>query len=252
MTQSRPSNRLLDALPPSCRERLLAVSAHVDLELGEGIFEHGPKPRFLYFLTSGMASVVFSSEAGATVELSAKGREGLLGWVFLLGSASAAYDCQMQVAGAGYRIPLAEMQREFDSAPETRLRVLEYIQHQYGVVSQVAACNRLHRAEARFVRWLLMVSDRIESDELSMTQEFLSMLLGARRTTVAEVCAELARAGAIEGRRGGLRILSRPALEARVCECYGILQPRFHALYQQPLRPLASRPALAAAEGAHR
>lgn len=142
----------------------------------------------------------------------------------------------MQVPGAGYRIPTSVMQREFDNFVETRLRVLEYAQHQSIVANQVLACNRLHRAEARFSRWLLMVSDRIQSDDLPMTQEFMSVMLGTRRTTVAEVAADLARAGAVEGRRGGLRIANRTVLESHACECYHILRSRYRDLYTRPLR----------------
>ena len=140
----------------------------------------------------------------------------------------------MQVGGAGYRLPLAVMQREFDDFPETRRRLLEYAQHQLTVANQVLACNRLHRAEARFSRWLLMVADRIGSDDLPMTQEFMSIMLGTRRTTVAEVASDLTRAGAVAGRRGGLRIADRTVLESRACECYQILRRRYVSLYSEP------------------
>ncbi len=239
--KSKPHNRLLEAIPRSCADRLLAVSTQTELPLGTEIFRRDEQPRFVYLLTAGISSLVFASKAGASIEFSTEGREGLVGWFYLLGPLLNASHCVMQVAGAGYRIPLAAMQREFDSCLETRLRVLEYAQHQTIVVNQIAACNRLHRAEARFVRWLLMVADRLGSNDISMTQEFLSTLLGARRTTVAEVCAELGRAGGIEGRRGGLRIIDRSVLEGRVCECYPILRSRLDALYREPVRP-AERP----------
>ena len=206
------------------------------------LFERDQRPRALYFLTSGMGSVVFESIEGAGVELTTKGSEGLIGWAFLMGPARTPYYCNVQVGGSGYRVPLGAIQREFDTCVEFRQRVLEYVQHQYGIASQVSACNRLHRAEARFVRWLLMVSDRLGTSDLAMTQEFMSLMLGTRRTTVAEVCANLSRAGTIEGRRGGLRITNREALETHVCECYPILRKRFEALYSQPLAP-SPRPA---------
>ncbi len=179
-----------------------------------------------------MASVVFNSERGTSVEVSMEGNEGLVGWPYLLGPMLSGDDCNMQVAGAGYRIPLQVLQREFDSDSEVRHKLLEYAQHQVAVANQVLACNRLHRAEARFSRWLLMVADRIQSDNLPMTQEFMSVMLGTRRTTVAEVAGDLARAGAIEGRRGGLRIANREALERRACECYRLLQLRYSSLFR--------------------
>jgi CRP-like cAMP-binding protein len=230
---TRSGNRILELLPSECTERLLSVSSMVDLPLGSSLFERDRRPRFLYFLTSGIASIVFNSERGTSVELSTEGREGLVGWVYLLGPAATAGDCTMQVSGAGYRIPLTAMQREFEETPEIRRYLLAYVQHQTTVANQVLACNRLHRAEARFSRWLLMVSDRIGSDDLAMTQEFMSVMLGTRRTTVAEVAADLARAGAVEGRRGGLRIADRGALESRACECYKILKARYSELFSQ-------------------
>ncbi len=239
--QNVPSNRLLKALPPSCAERLIAAATLVDLPQAMPLFGREEEPRFLYLLTSGIASVVFISVGGTGLELATQGAEGLTGWDRLFGPLLDASTCNVQVAGAGYRIPFATIQREFDTTPELRQRVLEYAQHQNIASNQIAACNRLHRAEARFVRWLLMVSDRLGSNDLAMTQEFLSNMLGTRRTTVAEVCAELGRAGGIEGRRGGLRILNRAILEARVCECYPILRARYDALYNRPTR-LASKP----------
>ena len=194
------------------------------------------RPRFSYFLTSGMASVVFNSERGTSVELSTEGNEGLVGWLYLLGPILFDGDCTMQLGGAGYRVPLDAVQSEFDGNADARRRFLEYGQHQMIVANQVLACNRLHRAEARFSRWLLMVSDRVQSDDLGMTQEFMSVMLGTRRTTVAEVAGDLARAKAVEGRRGGLRIVNRAALEARSCECYRLLRPRFDALFSGPDR----------------
>ena len=232
MEQGSFRNRLLDSLPASCAERLLAASTQVDLPLSTPLFYRDERPRYVYFLTSGIASVVFNSERGTSVELSTEGNEGLVGWLYLLGPMLLSGDCNMQVPGAGIRVPLQVMQREFDDDPEIRLRILAYAQHQMNVANQVLACNRLHRAEARFSRWLLMVSDRIQSDNLPMTQEFMSVMLGTRRTTVAEVAGDLARAGAVEGRRGGLRIANRPSLESRSCECYQILKNRYEELFR--------------------
>ena len=170
------------------------------------------------------------------MELATEGREGLIGWLNLLGPGTLDGQCGIQVAGAGYRVPASVMQREFDSDPEVRRRILEYAQHQMISANQVLACNRLHRAEARFSRWLLMVADRIQQDDLPMTQEFMSMMLGTRRTTVAEVASDLARVGAVEGRRGGVRIVNRAALERRACECYSNLHSRFVALYKDSMQ----------------
>lgn len=228
-------NRLLDRLPASCTERVLAAATRVELPLGAPVFERDQRPRYLHFLTSGIASVVFNSEQGASVEISTEGNEGLVGWLYLLGPIATQGDCTMQVSGAGYRVPIDVMQREFDGSVESRKLILEYAQYQTIVANQVLACNRLHRADARFARWLLMVSDRIQSDDLPMTQEFMSTMLGTRRTTVAEVAADLARAGAVSGRRGGLRIANRAALEQRACECYAVLSAGYRTLFSSEM-----------------
>ncbi len=113
----------------------------------------------------------------------------------------------------------------------------------------MVACNRLHRAEARFSRWLLGIEDRLSSPDISMTQEFMSTMLGTRRTTVAEVGAELARAGAIENRRGGLTILNRKILERHACECYPILRAHFDRLYRKPVAGANAADAQSAVSG---
>ncbi len=243
MAQNVFGNRLLDILPATTVGRILSEASQVTLALGSALSDRERRPRHAYFLTEGIGSIVFNSERGTSVELSTEGCEGVIGWGNLLGPGLPIGGCTMQVAGGGYKIPLKVIQDEFDHDTEFRRRVLEYVQHQIVLANQVLACNRLHRAEARFSRWLLMVADRIQQDDLPMTQEFMSMMLGTRRTTVAEVASDLARAGAVEGRRGGLRIVNRAALEGRACECYGILRSRFDALYRTPLRP-ESQPAL--------
>src|SRR5436309_917458 len=111
-TQQKTGNRLLDRLPAGCAERMLASATRVDLPLGTPLFERDERPRYLYFLSSGLGSVVFNSEQGASVEISTEGNEGLIGWLYLLGPVATQGDCTMQVAGAGYRVPLSLVQRE--------------------------------------------------------------------------------------------------------------------------------------------
>ena len=185
----------------------------------------------MYLLTSGIASLVFTSERGTSVELATLGSEGMVGWLFLLGAHASPTECMIQVASQGYRLPIAVAQREFAECTEFRNLVLEYVQHQSILANQIVACNRLHRAEARFARWLLMVQDRLQSDTLHMTQEFLSNMLGTRRTTVVEVAGALQRSGAIESRRGVVRIIDRKKLEGFACECYPRLKTLLDELY---------------------
>ena len=229
-------NRLLAKLSPANRERILSSCQARELPIRLALFGNEETPRHVYFLNSGVASLVFTSERGTTVELATLGSEGLVGWLFLLGGLLSPMDCMMQVAGEGYRMPLSAAQREFDECAEFRVLVLEYVQHQNIQANQIVACNRLHRAEARFSRWLLMVQDRIQSDTLNMTQEFLSNMLGTRRTTVVEVSALLQAAGAIEARRGVVRVADRQKLESYACECYPRLKVLLDELYSDQSR----------------
>lgn len=229
---AEPTNRLLAALTPESAQRLIAASQFVELPLAMKLFGGEATPRHVYLLTSGIASVVFTSERGISVELATLGDEGLVGWIFLLGSHGSPMECAMQVKGEGYRLPLAVAQREFSESADFRNAVLEYVQHQSILANQIVACNRLHRAEARFSRWLLMVQDRLHSDTMHMTQEFLSNMLGTRRTTVVEVSAILQKAGAIETRRGLVRILDREKLQSFACECYPRLKVLLQELYE--------------------
>ena len=234
MSAAEQRNRLLEFLSEPIRERLLAASQLLELPIRMQLYGNEETPRFVHFLTGGVASVVFTSERGTTVELATLGNEGLVGWIFLLGGQSSPMDCMMQVAGEGYRIPLAVVQREFQECDEFRSAVLEYVQHQSILANQIVACNRLHRAEARFARWLLMVQDRVQTDTLHMTQEFFSNMLGTRRTTVVEVAAVLQQGGAIQTRRGVVHILDRKKLEGFACECYPRLKTLLDELYSAP------------------
>ena len=117
------------------------------------------------------------------------GREGIVGSFHLLGSAPVSTESFMQLAGSGLQIPLIELQKAFRSSEEIRGLILEFVQEQALTVSQIAGCNRLHEADERLARWLLMASDRTQSDILNFTQEFLAMMLGAQRTTVTSVAA---------------------------------------------------------------
>ena len=228
-------SRFLEALPPSDVERLLSHAAHLDLPLNTPLFNRGEMPRFLYLLTGGMASVIYTSEHGNSIELSMIGDEGPVGWLVLLGPIKAMADCTMQVSGAGYRIPYEAFQRVYDTSPAVCTRIMELTQQKIMSAYQIAACNRLHKAGPRFARWLLTARDRAGSNDLPITQEFLGHMLGTRRTTVAEEAGALQRAGAIEYSRGRVRILNPVMLERQACECHRIIKAHYDALYSRPL-----------------
>src|SRR5277367_6792767 len=230
---SRLENLLLSALRSESRELLLAHTTAVDLPLRTALYEAEEVPKYAYFMTSGLASVVMTMTEGGTAEVGVIGKEGIVGAMHVLGAAPVQTRCFMQLKGSALRIPLSDLREAFRSSEEIRDRVLEFVQEQILSVSQIAGCNRLHGAEERLARWLLMVRDRIASDTLHLTQEFLAEMLGAQRTTVTLVAGILQESGLIEYRRGHVKILNRENLEHVACDCYQVTKRLYAGLYKR-------------------
>jgi hypothetical protein len=148
----------------------------------------------------------------------------------------------MQLEGKGLRIPFSQLKQLYRTSEEIRDRLLEFVQEQALTVNQIAGCNRLHEAEERLARWLLMAQDRTQSDILNFTQEFLAMMLGARRTTVTLIAGSLQRANLIEYSRGRVKILNRENLESAACDCYKITQDLLANLYRHQHLPNGADP----------
>ena len=232
------TNLLLASLSSESRSLVMAQATQVDLPLRTSLYEAEQVPRYAYFPTSGIASVVAVTGNGSTAEVGLIGNEGLVGCLHLLGALPVTTRCFIQLEGAGLRVPMAELKKAFRSSEEIRGRILEFVQEQALSVSQLAACQRLHEAEARLARWLLMAQDRIQDDVLAFTQEFLAMMLGAQRTTVTTVAGALQRAGLIEYSRGRVKILDRKNLEEAACDCYQVTKRLYGKLYREKV-PLA-------------
>lgn len=230
---AEPSNLFLSSLSAPARESLLSASTAVSLPLKTGLYAAEETPAFAYFLTSGIASVVTSMADGGTAEVGLIGSEGVVGSLHLLGPAPNFTDCFIQLEATALRIPFSKLQKAFQTSEEIRNRILEFVQTQTLSLAQLAGCHRLHEAEERLARWLLMAQDRVQSDDLHLTQEFLAMMLGARRTTVTVVAGTLQRSGLIEYRRGRVKILNRENLEAAACDCYKVTRQLFTNLYCQ-------------------
>jgi CRP-like cAMP-binding protein len=168
---------------------------------------------------------------GGSAETSMIGNEGLVGGVALLGPAPLQAKCFMQIAGTGLRVPLTTMERCLEEVRESRHLVSEFLQSQMIISAQSSACNRLHEAEARLARWLLMLSDRAQSDVLNMTQESIAQMLGTQRSTIAFVAGILQRIGYIQYGRGRVRIADRAGLTTQACECYAVTKRVIDNLY---------------------
>lgn len=227
-------NFLLRCLRTEDRALILEKSSRIALPLRTRLYEAKETPKHAYFMTSGVASVVTTMPDGATAEVNFTGREGVVGALHLMGPAEILTNCFVQMAGSAMRIPTSDLRRIFASSERIRYRILEFLQQDAAVVGQIAGCNRLHDSQERLARWLLMASDRMQSDEFDITQEFLAETLGSRRTTVTMVAASLQRGGLIEYRRGRMKILDRKGLEKTACACYTMIKDLYEGLYHAP------------------
>lgn len=216
---SQTSNLLLATLPAAYRDSLLEHLKPVSLSTRTVLYEPDETPKYAHFMTSGIASIVSSMSDGATAEVGVWGKEGLVESFHLLGHARIPTRCFIQMEGTALRMPFNQLQKEFKESRELRESVLQCVQSQGFILGQLAACNRLHEAQERLARWLLMVRDRVESDTFFLTQEFLANMLGARRTTVTAAAGALQRKGLIKYSRGKIRIVDGEGLEKAACEC---------------------------------
>ena len=218
------SNLLLNSLSSKYRGILISRMRPVMLGAREVLYEPDETPKFAHFMTSGIASIVGVMSSGASAEVGIWGKEGLVECFHLLGSARIPTRCFMQIGGSALRIPFKDLQKEFQENDEFHECVLHTIQTQGAILGQLAACNRLHEAEERLARWFLMVRDRMENDAFYLTQEFLAVMLGSRRTTVTAAAGALQRKGLIRYSRGRIHIVDSAGLEREACECYGTVR----------------------------
>lgn len=217
-------NRLLTTLPPKELKRLLPSLEPVTLSLGEVVYESQGHMEYVYFPVTCHVSLLYTMTDGATAEVGLVGNEGLVGIALFMGGDTTPNRAIVQGAGDARRMKAKAMQDEFKRGGEFQQLLLRYTQALITQISQTAVCNRLHSVEQRFCRWLLMTRDRTQSDELQMTQEFISNMLGIRREGVSVVAGQLKEARAIIYVRGHIKILNRQKLEARVCECYAVVK----------------------------
>lgn len=223
-------NRLLAGLPPADLAQLIDHLEPVDLPKKQVLYEVGAPLDHIYFIDEGIASVLTMMEDGASSEVGMVGPEGLIGVSALLGGKVSSQHVVVQLPGSAQHIAASRCRKLFDDSPGIRRVVLRFIEDLLNLSSQTAACNRLHSVEQRTARWLLMAADRIGSNILPLTQEFLAAMLGVRRTGVSEAAGELQRSGLIRYRRGQITIVDRQGLEDIACECYGLDRQRVERL----------------------
>jgi CRP-like cAMP-binding protein len=229
----RPSphqNHLLDALPASDYERVASHLELVPMKLGDVLYESGATLRYVYFPTTSIISLLYVMEDGASAEIAIVGNEGVLGISLFMGGDTTPSRAVVQSAGFAFRLRAQLLKDEFARFGPTMQLLLRYTQALITQMSQTAVCNRHHSVDQQLCRWLLLSLDRLQSNELSMTQELIANMLGVRREGVTEAAGKLQKAGMIRYQRGRITVLDRPGVEARSCECYQVVKAEFDRL----------------------
>ena len=229
-TRCPRQNHLLDALLQSEYDRLFPNLEYVKLQLGDVLYESGELLKYVYFPIDSIISMLYVMEDGASAEIAIVGNGGILGVSLFMGGETTTSRAVVQSAGYGYKLKAQFLKNEFNRAGPVMRLLLRYTQALITQMSQTAVCNRHHSIEQQLCRWLLLSLDRLASDELSMTQELIANMLGVRREGVTEAAGKLQRAGLIDYKRGTIKVLDRPALEKRVCECYQVVKDEFDRL----------------------
>lgn len=217
-------NLLLAALPAEDYVRLLPELLPVRFSLGEIIYESQKVMEYVYFPTSSHISLLYTMKDGSTAEVGLVGNEGLVGIALFMGGDTTPNRAIVQGAGHAFKMKASVMQEEFKQGGALQIQLLRYTQALITQISQTAVCNRLHTTEQRLCRWMLMTHDRTQSDELEMTHEFISNMLGIQREAVSLVAHRLREKRAIDYKRGRIQIVDRGILEENSCECYQVVK----------------------------
>jgi CRP-like cAMP-binding protein len=227
-------NLLLNALSDDDNQRLSEKLDIVSLQIKDVVGQRGASLGYLYFPTTAVLSVLAAMADGAAVEVGTIGREGFAGIEALVGGDRVTETTICQIEGNALRMSIADFKEEIAGDTPLRRIAQRYLLAYLGLVSQSAACNRLHAIEARFARWVLMTHDRVDGDEFHLTQEFLANMLGVQRPSVSLVASAFQQAALIRYNRGHMAVLNRPGIEDACCECYGIVRAQFDQLLGRP------------------
>jgi CRP-like cAMP-binding protein len=224
------TNRLLGLLPPRDYKRLRPHLQRIPLEYRDSLYRAHKPLGFVYFIETGVGSLVNTMANGQAAEVGTIGNEGVVGLPLLLGDDRALTSVYIQVPGVDLRMKATLFKKELERSASMRAVMLRYAHAFFNQVAQSAACNQFHSLQQRCCRWLLMTHDRMQSDAFLLTQEFLAMMLGVQRTGVSAAAGGLQRAGLIRYKRGNVTILDRRGLIKRSCECYGVSKKEFDRL----------------------
>jgi CRP-like cAMP-binding protein len=223
-------NHLLAALPDAEWQRWLPQLERVEMPLGQVLYESGGTLSHVYFPTTAIVSLLYVMENGASAEIAVVGNEGIVGISLFMGGDSTSSRAVVQSAGQGYRLKAQIMKADFNRAGPVLHLLLRYTQALITQMAQTAVCNRHHSLDQQLCRWLLLSLDRLQGNELVMTQELIANMLGVRREGVTEGALKLQQAGLIRYARGHISVLDRYGLQKRSCECYAVVKKEYDRL----------------------
>jgi len=221
---SPAQNHLLQVLPEDVRSRVFPQLELVPLPLGYVLYESGACLDHVYFPTNSIVSLLYVMKDGASAEIAVVGNEGVVGVALFMGGETTPNRAVVQSAGSAYRLKSQVLKYEFGQSGALQHLFLRYTQSLLTQMAQTAACNRHHTVEQQLCRWLLMSLDRLHSNNLTMTQELISNMLGVRREGVTESAGKLQAQGIIQYTRGRITVVDRPKLERICCECYRVVK----------------------------
>jgi CRP-like cAMP-binding protein len=224
-------NRILAGLPIADFERLLPELELVELRYGEVLYQSDEPIRHVYFPNLGTISLIVVMENGAQAEVGIVGGEGMLGLSVVLGAESSPHLAIAQIPDNAMKMSVKALRAEVAQGNPLYRLLLRYAEALFIQTAQIAACNRLHHLDGRLARWLLMSQDRLKSDRLQSTQEFIATMLGVRRAGVTAAATALQEAGVISYSRGTIHILNRKHLEKASCECYKVVEKELDRLF---------------------
>jgi len=236
MAASSPKNRVLEILSDEEYARIRPHLAPVKLPYRQILCPANKPIEFVYFLESGVGSLVNTMRNGDASEVGTIGNEGIVGLPIVFGDKQGPTSVYMQVPGVGLRMKSGELSKALEASTTLRIFLLHYAHAFFNQVAQSAACNHHHSLEQRCCRWLLMTLDRMQSEEFLLTHEFLAMMLGVRRAGVTVAAGALQRAGLIRYARGHITILDADELKRRSCECYAVSKREFDRLLVMPAK----------------
>jgi CRP-like cAMP-binding protein len=224
-------NDILGLLPPDELDRIMSRMEQRDVAVGDVLFEPAAKLAYAYFPETTVVSLMTTLRDGAGIETATVGREGVVGVTLFLGDdRSVNGRAVVQMPGRMLRLDADLFRAQLAEGGKLPDLMFAYARVMLLHLSQSTACGVAHPVRARLARWLLQTSDRTECDDVPLTQQFLSEILGVRRATVTEASGELQSVGAVRTRRGGIEILDREALEGAACECYALIKSEYARL----------------------